>query len=136
MSASDPRTVQEWQEYISTLYDEDLFSKAKAANQILFVRRLQEEDGLEAPQIQQVFEAFARRFLDLERHPPGGAFDLSMMMKSSEVATLVLPTGIVLEPILDECDDWVDKTDLESAWEGDVDETIDEDLALLEDEWI
>lgn len=65
----NPQTVPEWAMYIQSLTGSDLRSKAMAANQVHFVRML-EEDGLSPTDISEVFRLFAQRLVDDGQQPP------------------------------------------------------------------
>jgi hypothetical protein len=65
----DPKTLPEWQAYVATLSGPDLLSKALAANQVAFVRLL-EEDGMSPADIAGVFQAFANRLVEDEQPVP------------------------------------------------------------------
>ena len=66
---NEPKTLVEWRAYISTLSGADLLSKARAANQVAFVRML-EDDGLSPEDIAGVFRGFAERLVDDGQEPP------------------------------------------------------------------
>lgn len=66
----DPKSLSEWQDYIRTLSGADLLSKAMAANQVGFVRML-EQDGLSPVDVTGVFKAFADQLLADHQEPPG-----------------------------------------------------------------
>ncbi len=77
---TNPKTLPEWQAYITTLSGAPLRSKALAANQIAFVRLL-EADGLGPSQITQVYRAFAERLhADGQPLPSLGYLDYAMFM--------------------------------------------------------
>lgn len=65
-----PETLPEWQHYILSLSGPDLLSKARAANQVLFVRAL-EEDGLPPQDVAKVLHMFAARLVEDGQELPG-----------------------------------------------------------------
>lgn len=67
---SYPNSVREWERYINNLSGRKLWDQARAANQIRFVRLL-EEDGFRSSEITQVFRLFAQRFIDTGSVAPG-----------------------------------------------------------------
>lgn len=62
-ASADPKTLQEWKQYIRSLAGPTLLSKALAANQVTFVRLL-EADGLTPTEIATVFQTFAVRLVE------------------------------------------------------------------------
>ena len=71
MEITDPVTVEEWGQYITTLNGAKLFSVALAANSLAFVRDLQEE-GFPNEDITDVLIMFAMRFRQVDLDPPTG----------------------------------------------------------------
>lgn len=65
-----PTNILEWEAYIMTLPEDVVLSKAKAANQVAFVRSLL-EDGLTPSDVTHVFKTFANRLQQLQIEPPG-----------------------------------------------------------------
>jgi len=64
-----PKTIEEWQEYVSSLSGEALRSKARAANSWAFVQMLQDE-GMTPEGISEIFRLFAAQFLKTGQMPP------------------------------------------------------------------
>lgn len=64
-----PKTIEEWQEYVSLLSGETLRSKARAANSWTFVQMLQDE-GMNPEDISELFRLFAAQFLKTGQTPP------------------------------------------------------------------
>ena len=56
--------LSNWIEYINSIPVEELQSKAEAANTIEFVRKVMDEDGLDADSVEILFETFATRLLE------------------------------------------------------------------------
>ena len=64
-----PENLEEWSKYVSGLEEEELWSKALAANSLEFVQVLQEE-GFSPEEITQILLMFARQFLVTEQALP------------------------------------------------------------------
>lgn len=56
--------LSEWIEYIDSIPVEELQSKVEAANSIEFVRKVMDEDGLDAESVDLLFQAFATRLME------------------------------------------------------------------------
>lgn len=86
--ANDVWTLQQWQEHITGLDPDALVEQAIAANQIRFVRSL-EEDGLSPKDIAAVFMAFAQRMDALELPIPsridGAVVDYGNLLQPSGI---------------------------------------------------
>lgn len=65
----NPATLPEWKQYIRSLSGPPLLSKALAANQVAFVRSL-EEDGLTPSEIATVLRGFAVRLVEDDQAVP------------------------------------------------------------------
>lgn len=66
-----PNTLPEWQDYITTIPEEDFRDVAIAANTLVFVRTLQEE-GFSGGDIVKILGMFAQRFEDQDEATPEG----------------------------------------------------------------
>lgn len=86
-----PKTLDDWIAYIGTLSGEDLMAKARAANQVAFVRML-EDDDLPPIDIAGVFTAFARRLAEDGQEPPARS-DGSYV----DFATLLVPPDLAAD---------------------------------------
>ena len=58
MPVATPKTLPEWQEYVSTFTGAELLSKAKAANSLTFLRAM-ESEGMSPQDAMQVLRMFA-----------------------------------------------------------------------------
>jgi len=119
MSVANPETIEEWRQYISTLNELELFSKARAANTQKFNKTLLSE-GYDNSEVHAILQAFAKRFVDLKLQPPsdGGVIDFVKAMGSPDVAKLKLPKGVIYEPEPDQIDRAVAEADLETEWDN------------------
>ena len=72
MSVKNPQTLYEWRQYVQTLDESNITSKAMAANSLNFVETLQEE-GYSASEIEDILVLFAERMVELDRYVPGNA---------------------------------------------------------------
>jgi hypothetical protein len=76
-----------------------------------------QEDGLSMTDVEQVMQALARRFLDLEVKPPGGGvFDLVGLVESEEVFGSPLPENVKLVPEPDKIERTIQANDLRARW--------------------
>jgi len=118
MSVANPETLDEWMEYISILQEDEILSKAKAANSKRFFDKLLEE-GFTMNDLDVIMKALARKFLDFNLQPPGGLVDLSDLLTAADVTSMKLPDPktVDYEPEPDEVDREVDALDLETDWE-------------------
>ncbi len=77
-----PRTLAEWQAHIASLSGEQLYSEARAANTVSFVRQLQAE-AIDVKTIHAILRAFAERFAALgERAPTDGFYDFADLLRT------------------------------------------------------
>lgn len=65
----NPKTPEEWQAYIDSLDDEDLYYVARAAGTLKFMGLMMEE-GHSADFITDIHRMFALRFAELGIEPP------------------------------------------------------------------
>lgn len=65
----NPRTLEEWQQYIRSLDAEELFNVAYAAGTMKFAEKLRGE-GYAAKEITTILTRIAFRLLELEVAPP------------------------------------------------------------------
>ena len=80
MSARHPRTPAEWRKYIEALRDDELWSKAVAANTAPFVQAMLKE-GCLSDDLEGIFVCLAKRFQAAGQRPPAdGWFDLNALM--------------------------------------------------------
>lgn len=70
MSAEYPTSVREWSKYIEKLSGRRLLDEARAANQVQFVRTL-EEEGFKPTEINEIFHLFAQQFISTGQAAPG-----------------------------------------------------------------
>ncbi len=73
MSQQTPRSLEEWRDYFESLDEEELWSKAGAANSAAFVKDLLKEN-YEGEEIEEIFKALATRFKTIGQRPPGGGY--------------------------------------------------------------
>jgi len=119
MSIANPRTPEEWGQYISTLSGHFLWSKASAANTLQFASRLIDDEDYTAAEVTGIMRRFAKRFADLGEQPPAeGYYDLVGMMREPETQAITLPKDIEYNPEPDQVERALNETDLQSDWAG------------------
>lgn len=119
MSIANPKTPEEWGQYISTLRGHSLWSKALAANSMQFVTRLVDDEEYTAAEVTGIMRRFAKRFADLGEQPPlDGYYDLVGMMREPETQAIKLPENVEYDPEPDEVEKALNETDLQSDWAG------------------
>jgi hypothetical protein len=81
-----PKTLPEWQQYVSTFTGAELLSKAKAANSLTFLRAM-ESEGMAPQQAMQVIRMFAHQLRVDGQNPP------------SRYDGALVDLGAILEPV-------------------------------------
>ncbi len=87
MPVVTPKTLPEWQEYVSTFTGAELLSKAKAANSLTFLRAM-ESEGMAPQDAMQVLRMFAAQLRTDGQNPP------------SRYDGALVDLGALLEPVL------------------------------------
>lgn len=84
MPVLTPKTLPEWQQYVSTFTGAELLSKAKAANSLTFLRAM-ESEGMAPQQAMQVIRMFAAQLRADGQNPPsrydGALVDLGSILE-------------------------------------------------------
>ena len=84
MPVVTPKTLPEWQEYVSTFTGAELLSKAKAANSLTFLRAM-ESEGMAPQDAMQVLRMFAAQLRADGQVPPsrydGALVDLGALLE-------------------------------------------------------
>jgi hypothetical protein len=85
MPVTIPKTLPEWQEYVSTFTGAELLSKAKAANSLTFLR-VMESEGMAPQDAMQVLRMFAAQLRAdgqvLPSRYDGALVDLGLLLES------------------------------------------------------
>lgn len=119
MSVANPKSLEEWAQYISTLEGNSLWSKLSAANSVTFVTRLIDIEEYPAMDVTTIFRYFAKRCLDADLKPPlDGYYDIVGMMRDPETEKIKLPEDAVYVPEPDELDRTISEMNLQSDWAG------------------
>lgn len=114
MSVATPETMEEWLQYVAILTEDELYSKAIAANTQKFLGMLL-EDGFTPQEVKSLMQGFARKFVDFNMQPPAGLFDLETL--GATAPSLPDPATIEWEPEPDNIDRFVEEMDLETDWD-------------------
>ena len=84
MPVVTPKTLPEWQEYVSTFTGAELLSKAKAANSLTFLRAM-ESEGMAPQDAMRVLRMFAAQLRADGQNPPsrydGALVDLGALLE-------------------------------------------------------
>lgn len=119
MSVANPETMSEWMEHVSIITENEILSKARAANSPRFIEKMLEE-GFELAEVKTIIQALARRCGDFNLQPPRGVYDMPNMLTTKAVQDMKLPDPATVEwePEPDEIDRDIDQLDLETEWEA------------------